>query len=43
MADIAMVFHWPPDVMDRMSVEELAMWREKARERVEAQNSPPPG
>ncbi|UWR50813.1 GpE family phage tail protein [Phaeobacter inhibens] len=39
MADIALVFHWPPDVMDRMSIEELAMWREKARERSEAQNN----
>jgi hypothetical protein len=38
MADIASVFHWPPDAMDAMSIEELAMWREKARERAEAQN-----
>ncbi|MEX0319441.1 MAG: GpE family phage tail protein [Ruegeria sp.] len=37
MADIASVFHWGPDVMDRMPVEELALWREKARARSETQ------
>lgn len=37
MADIAMVFHWPPDAMSRMSLFELARWREKARQRFEAQ------
>ncbi|MBT2131234.1 GpE family phage tail protein [Aliiroseovarius lamellibrachiae] len=37
MADIAMVFGWGPDQMDNMSIEDLAMWREKARERYEAQ------
>ena len=35
MADIALVFHWAPDVMDKMSVEELVLWREKARLRYE--------
>ncbi len=39
MADIALVFHWPPEAMDRMSIEELARWHEKARERFEAQNN----
>lgn len=33
MADIAVVFHWSPAVMDGMSVEELMAWRERARER----------
>lgn len=33
MADIAVVFHWSPEVMDGMSVEELMAWRERARER----------
>lgn len=33
MADIAAVFHWPPSEMDGMSLEELARWREKARQR----------
>jgi hypothetical protein len=36
MADIAVVFHWTPDTMDRMSLAELMDWRERARVRVEA-------
>lgn len=36
MADIAAVFHWPPETMERMPVEELARWRDKARVRAEA-------
>lgn len=35
MADLACVFHWPPDVMNAMSLEELAGWREKARIRAQ--------
>ncbi|VWB77523.1 putative phage tail-associated protein [Burkholderia lata] len=37
MADVALVFHWPPSVMDSMSVSELMDWRERARERYEKQ------
>lgn len=33
MADIAVVFGWSPDVMDRMSIEELGRWWHKARAR----------
>jgi hypothetical protein len=33
MADLATVFHWSPDVMDRMSLAELMLWRAKAAER----------
>lgn len=33
MADLAVVFHWTPDAMDRMSLVELADWRDKAIER----------
>lgn len=33
MADIAMVFHWPPAAMDSMDLAELADWRERARVR----------
>ncbi|SOE50881.1 GpE family phage tail protein [Orrella dioscoreae] len=33
MADIAMVFHWPPATMDAMHIDELAEWRERARVR----------
>jgi hypothetical protein len=38
MADIAAVFHWPPQAMDGMSVEDLAMWREEARKRSGAED-----
>lgn len=34
MADVAVVFHWPPTAMDGMSVSELMEWRERARVRV---------
>lgn len=30
MADIAAVFHWSPDTMDAMAVEDLMSWHEKA-------------
>ena len=30
MADIAMVFHWAPDVMDHMPLDELLDWRARA-------------
>lgn len=36
MADIALVFHWPPQAMAEMSLEEIAAWRERARQRHEA-------
>jgi hypothetical protein len=35
MADVALVFHWTPEVMGVMSVIDLAKWRELARERYE--------
>ncbi|WP_263264904.1 GpE family phage tail protein [Pseudomonas sp. RIT-PI-S] len=35
MADIAMVFHWPPAPMATMPVSELVQWREQARQRWE--------
>lgn len=31
MADIAAIFHWPPETMDPMTLAELADWREEAR------------
>ncbi|MFU1906034.1 GpE family phage tail protein [Bordetella avium] len=37
MADIAVVFHWPPAAMDPMDVQELAKWRERARVRIESE------
>lgn len=33
MADLAVVFHWPPESMSTMSLEELARWWAKARAR----------
>ena len=33
MADLAVVFHWAPADMDRLSVQDLMDWRERARVR----------
>ncbi|HHA1288329.1 MULTISPECIES: GpE family phage tail protein [Enterobacter] len=33
MADIAVIFHWPPSELYFMSVTELITWREKALQR----------
>ncbi|MBI3727377.1 MAG: GpE family phage tail protein [Burkholderiales bacterium] len=33
MADLAIVFHWPPSAMDDLSLLELMDWRERARVR----------
>lgn len=33
MADIAFVFHWSPDVMDALSVQDLMQWRDRAAHR----------
>ncbi|WP_062560624.1 GpE family phage tail protein [Paracoccus aminovorans] len=33
MADLAVVFHWPPDALSGMSLEELGRWWAKARAR----------
>jgi hypothetical protein len=33
MADIAVVFHWPPAAMYDFTLVELMEWRERARER----------
>lgn len=33
MADIAVIFHWSPEVMDRMGLAELMGWRAKAAAR----------
>ena len=30
MADIAIIFHWPPQAMDGMAVSELMHWRAQA-------------
>jgi hypothetical protein len=33
MADIAFVFHWPPDAMDALAVPDLMQWRNRAARR----------
>jgi hypothetical protein len=33
MADIAIIFHWPPQAMDGMAVSELMHWRAQAARR----------
>jgi hypothetical protein len=33
MADIAVVFHWPPAAMNDLSLSDLMEWRERARVR----------
>jgi hypothetical protein len=33
MADLAVVFHWPPAAMNDMDVSELMQWHERARVR----------
>lgn len=39
MADVALVFHWPPDVMNAMAPEELARWRAKAQARMNPEDT----
>lgn len=34
MADLAVVFHWAPEDMDQLGLQELMEWRERARVRV---------
>jgi hypothetical protein len=38
MADIAAVFHWPPDAMERLELDDLMQWRGRAVERYKAMN-----
>ncbi|WP_353734499.1 GpE family phage tail protein [Vibrio sp.] len=38
-ADIAAVFHWQPSEIDRLSYEDLLLFREKARQRTEQEES----
>ena len=39
MADVAMLLHWPPEVMDAMEVSELMQWRNLAVERHNAMHA----
>lgn len=38
MADIAVVFHWSPEVMAAFTLTELMEWRERARRRYETES-----
>lgn len=38
MADIAVVFHWPPDALDALSLTELMEWRARAARRSGSDN-----
>ena len=33
MADVAVIFHWPPSEMYTMTLTELLVWRHKAMQR----------
>lgn len=33
MADIAIIFHWPPQAMDEMTLSDLMNWRAQAARR----------
>ncbi|MGP9788954.1 GpE family phage tail protein [Roseinatronobacter sp. NSM] len=43
MADIAFIFHWSPEHMDRMDPEELARWWAHAEARWKATQPPSAG
>lgn len=36
MADVAIIFHWPPSDMDAMDLSELMGWRAQAARRSQA-------
>ncbi len=38
MANIAVVFHWTPDTMDKMAISELMQWQHEAKIRSESEN-----
>ncbi|PQJ64765.1 hypothetical protein BTO10_03920 [Vibrio chagasii] len=38
-ADITSVFHWPPSEIDKLSYNDLLLFREKARQRTETEES----
>ncbi|HEY0624661.1 GpE family phage tail protein [Sphingomonas sp.] len=37
MADLAVVFHWPPSAMAEMDLGELMAWRAQAERRTQAE------
>lgn len=43
MADVAIIFHWSPPVMDAMPLSELMSWRAQAARRSQPEKSKPHG
>ena len=39
MADLAIIFHWPPSEMREMDISEMAKWHERARKRAPRRTS----
>ena len=39
MADLAVVFHWPPSAMEGMDLPELMAWRAQAERRTHTDKS----
>jgi len=37
MANLAVVFHWPPSEMCLMTLDELMMWNQKAADRTQVE------
>lgn len=40
MADIAFIFHWLPEAMDQMAIDDLARWHHRALDRYNRANTP---
>lgn len=40
MADLAVVFHWPPAAMDEMDLSEIMGWRAQAARRSQPPDKP---
>lgn len=40
MADVAIIFHWPPQSMDGMDLSELMAWRDQAAKRSKPPETP---
>ncbi|WP_324698735.1 MULTISPECIES: GpE family phage tail protein [Novosphingobium] len=40
MADLAVVFHWPPAAMDEMDLSEIMGWRAQAARRSQSPEKP---
>ncbi|ADW72228.1 GpE family phage tail protein [Rahnella aquatilis] len=38
MADVAVIFHWPPSELNPMTLTELLVWRHKAMQRSGAES-----